>query len=526
MRLFILISLSYLGITGSPVCVHQMTTHTIQSRGSVTIPCSYSDPGIPDEDVRVTWRETDREYCSSVAAEDTIISPSGNVTEKYEGRLSREKDPNRNRTEYIRITGLESTDGPRFCCLLYNIRYGNTFKESRIGTLLQFSGTEYITQMDEVMAVSGEEVIIPCYYSKDTSDITNVIWYYADQESHDCTHTPIHERSNAPQYGVGRYSLVNFTQDVSLRIHNLHVNDQRSYCCVISTTRETLKSKQFTTLVVAESQPSRDQPTNEISVEEGHSALLSCSYTLPSDRYTERDVLRVNVYWRVGNVTGPYAYHPYQEMVHSTYINRTSITGRTNLMIKDVMKADNTSFHCFVALKLCASDYQDDDKIQYGGGIRLIINGDVAGRTTNGINGEGSKLTFQDLMIIVVVSSVTIMIILIVILIILKVKGVICKKKTNFSEQQMDSIQAAGVVTSEEAPYCEISTKKPEDVLKAATDETEKTEMGSGQMEDGEEGNLLYAKLNQTKLKEKRPAEIPKQNEEVVYAAVVNTTTK
>ncbi|XP_073480280.1 uncharacterized protein [Aquarana catesbeiana] len=373
MRLFIVISLYVLGITGSPVCVDQMTTRTVQSGGSVTIPCSYSDPGKPDEDVRVIWGETDQEYCSSVTAEDTIISSSGNVIEKYKGRLYREKDPNRNRTEYITITGLEPTDGPRFCCLLYHNRHENVFKNSRLATLLQFQGTEYITQLDEVMAVSREDVIIPCYYSKDISDITKVTWYYADRERHYCTHTRIQEWSNAHQYG--RYSLVNFTQDISLRIRNLHVTDERSFCCVISTStaRATLESEQFTRLIVEEYQSSWNQPTNNITSQEGKSVILSCSYTLPSGRYTEIDVVRVNVYWRVGNVTGPYAYHPYREMVHSTYRHRTSITGMTNLMIMNVTKADNTSFHCFMVVKQCAGDYRYDDNIQYGGGTRLII---------------------------------------------------------------------------------------------------------------------------------------------------------
>ncbi|XP_073479041.1 uncharacterized protein [Aquarana catesbeiana] len=374
MRLFIVISLYFLGITGSPVCVHQMTTRTVQSGGSVTIPCSYANPGKPDEDVRVIWRETDQQLCSSTAAEDTIISHSGNVTEKYKGRLYREKDPNRNRTEYITITGLKPTDGPRFCCQLYDIRYGHIFKDSGLGTLLQFPGTEYITQLDEVMAVSREDVIIPCYYSKDISDIIKVTWYYADRGKNDCTHIALQEWRK-DQYFNSRYSLVNFTQDISLRIRNIDVTYERSYCCVISTStaRATLESKQFTRLIVAEYQSSWNQPTNNIILQEGHSVTLPCSYTLPSGRSTERDVVRVNVYWRVGNVTGPYAYHPYQDMVHSTYRHRTSMTGMTNLMINDVTKADNTSFHCFVVVKRCAGDYRYDDDIQYGGGTRLII---------------------------------------------------------------------------------------------------------------------------------------------------------
>ncbi|PIO25084.1 hypothetical protein AB205_0027780, partial [Aquarana catesbeiana] len=325
----ILCCLLILGITGSPVCVHQVKTRTVQSGGSVTIPCSYVNPRKPDEDVRVIWGETDGEYCSS--GKDIIVSSSGKVTEKYKGRLYREKDPYRNRTEYITITGLESTKRQRFCCQLYNMSHNYVFKDSIQGTLLQFT---------------GEEVIIPCFYSKDASTLTKVTWYYA-KEHNMCTDTRIQEWSKAHQYG--RYSVVNFTQDVSLRILNIKLYDQQNY------------------------QSSWDQPTNEISVQEGHSVLLSCSYTLPSGRYTERDVLRVNVYWRVGNVTGPYAYHPYEEMVHSTYKHRTSITGMTNLMIKDVMKADNTSFHCFLVVKLCEGNNQDEDKIQYGGGTRLII---------------------------------------------------------------------------------------------------------------------------------------------------------
>ncbi|PIO25085.1 hypothetical protein AB205_0027780, partial [Aquarana catesbeiana] len=367
----ILCCLLILGITGSPVCVHQVKTRTVQSGGSVTIPCSYVNPRKPDEDVRVIWGETDGEYCSS--GKDIIVSSSGKVTEKYKGRLYREKDPYRNRTEYITITGLESTKRQRFCCQLYNMSHNYVFKDSIQGTLLQFTDTEYITQLDEVMAVSGEEVIIPCYYSKNTSTLTKVTWYYAKEHT-TCTDTRIQEWSNAHQYG--RYSVVNFKQDVSLRIHNIKLYDQQSFCCVISTSNkgETLESKQFTMLIVADYQPSWDQPTNEISVQEGHSVLLSCSYTLPSDQYTERDVLRVNVYWRVGNVTGLYAYHPYQEMVHSTYRHRTSITEMINLMIKGVTKADNTSFYCFVVVKLCKGDNQCEDKIQYGGGTKLNIN--------------------------------------------------------------------------------------------------------------------------------------------------------
>ncbi|KAM5171761.1 uncharacterized protein ACMZJ9_004525 [Mantella aurantiaca] len=507
MRLFIFINLCFLGITGSSRCVHQVRVFRVQSGGSVTIPCSYSAPEKQNEDVQIIWNETNENSCTN---KKRIVSPSGNVTETYIKRLYREKDPNQKHTEYIRITELKPTDGPRFCCQLYNIKYtltkGNTF-----GTLLQFTDKKYVSQLDELMAVSGEEVIIPCYYSKDISDIIHISWYYADSADGVCTTQRIHIWNKAEQHD--RYSLVNFKQDASLRIHNIYENDQHLYCCVVSSPEESIFPKQRTMLIVAEYQSSWVQPTEETTAEEGHSVNLSCSYTFPNGRYTERDIVRVNVYWRVGNVTGPYAYHPYQEMVHSTYINRTYITGITNLMIKGVTTADNTTFHCFVVVKLCAGDNDYEDTIEYGGGTRLIV-----------IDGKNSNSAFDFLIIIIAVSSVTVLIILIGILIILKVKGVICKKKTKFVEQNMDSIQATGDVTFEEAPYCEISIKKPADVPDVGADEPDKKETEGGGMGDGEDGNLLYAKLNKTKLKEKHPTEPTKQNEEVVYAAVVKTT--
>lgn len=368
MELFIFIIFCFLGSTRSSKCAHQVRTLQVQTGGSVTIPCSYSVPDEEDEDVRIVWGETDEEFCLS--DKRRIFSPSGNIIEKYKGRVYRERDPNRNLTEYITITRLEPTDGPIFCCRLYSIKNNFVIQYNRHGTLLQFPDKEYITQLVELMAVAGEEAIIPCYYSKDMSCLTYVIWNYADNYYNLCADKPIHKWSNASKYG--RYSLVNFNQDVSLHIQNIHAQDHQSYCCVVSTAQATLQSKQFTKLIIADYQSSWDQPTDEIRVQEGHSVNLTCSYTL-SSRYTEREVMQVNVYWRVGTVTGPYAYHPYQDMVHYTYINRTSITGMTNLMIENVTKADNTLFHCFVVIKLCADDNQYEDNIQYGGGTKLIF---------------------------------------------------------------------------------------------------------------------------------------------------------
>ncbi|KAM5171759.1 uncharacterized protein ACMZJ9_004522 [Mantella aurantiaca] len=373
MRLFILINLCFLELTESFRCVHQLTALRVQFRGPVTIPCSYSAPEEPNEDVQIIWDQTSENVCPNTI-KNKIVFPSGNVTEKYIKRLYREKDPNRKQTEYIRITELGPTDGPRFCCRLYNNK-SSLIQYNNFGTLLQFTERRYVSQLDELMAVSGEEVIIPCYYSKDMSGVEYIAWYYGDKADGLCSTQGIHIWNKADQYG--RYSLVNFNQDASLRIHNIDGKDQNHYCCAVSSLGNTIFTKQRTTLIVSEYQSSWDQLTKETTVQEGHSVNLNCSYIFPNGRYTERDIVRVNVYWRVGNVTGPYAYHPYQEMVHSTYINRTYITGMTNLMIKGVTTEDRTSFHCFVAVKLCAGDNKYEDNIEYGGGTRLIVIGKV-----------------------------------------------------------------------------------------------------------------------------------------------------
>ncbi|XP_068130108.1 uncharacterized protein [Hyperolius riggenbachi] len=481
MRLLISLLCFFQGVTTSSgkSCAYQVQSRTVKEGGSITIPCLYSVPKYWQEDTQIIWKESNKSYCSIDSDKFTL---SGDVTEKYAGRVTIEKDPHRNWTEAIRITGLNTSDGPVICCHLYNTKEKRKIWSSGYGTLLQFPDETHVTQLDELIAVPNEEITIPCHYSRGVTDLVQeVIWYATNTESHDyCTEsTVIHTSRDARQHD--RYSLVDFPQDVSLRIRDIHESDYRYYCCTVYTAnRAAIATRKVTRLIITghSSSLQSHKPPDEITVQEGGSVTLNCSYTVDNP-YTERDIMRVSVYWRMGSVTGPYAYHPHQEMVHPNYTERASITGTANLIIRGVHMADNSSsFHCIVVLTFCVGSNEYKDAIQYGGITRLTV------------------------------------------------QGVIHKKKKNLPDQNMkaaDVTDTGDGVTCEdmELPYCEIAPRSREEEAAAVGDEGGRQEMASGQMADEEDTKLLYAKLDKTKLKERSQSPNPKQREEVVYADIV-----
>ncbi|XP_077326761.1 uncharacterized protein LOC143961370 [Lithobates pipiens] len=424
----------------------------------------------------------------------------------------------------MEIKGLKSTDGPVFCCQIFNKQNQKNYWKNQYGTRLQFSDQKAATQLDELIAVSGEDIKIPCHYPKEIIDsVREVTWYYVKSNFKICsTNAKVDTSENPPENK--RHSLVNYPQGVSLHIRKANKQDQRGYCCDVAATTGIL-SKQITILLVADQLLINSKSSSKIMVQKGKSVNLTCSYT-QTNSHKERDVVRVNVYWRVGNVTGPYAYHPYREMVHSRYIERTTIMGTANLHIKGVKIEDNTTFHCFVVFKLCNGDNEYEDSIVYGGETRLNVE-DANCQDSSCVSNEGTYSTIMSptektpeelpiSTISIIIISVIIMIIIILIILVLKVKGVLCKKKGNISEHQMNTIQepAKGDGSSKET-----SSKKPGEVPVVGTDNSERT------VEDEADDKLLYAVLDETKLKDKSRAQ-PKHSEEVVYADVVNTAHK
>ncbi|XP_075711639.1 uncharacterized protein LOC142748427 [Rhinoderma darwinii] len=339
-------------------------------------------------------------------------------------------------------------------------------------------------------------MIVPCHYSvKTPGEVQQVSWYTGDSRTCSYNLGNIYTSDPTATDNPHRFSLVNFPGDVSLRIHSVESSEYQRFCCRVTTSNRTIQSRFGTELIIAGS-PSTSpftvtQPYT-ITGHRGESVTLKCSYS----SYMKSDVLGVNIYWRLGNISGPYVYHPYTEMVYPGYSGRTEIKGPADLHIQRLEMSDDSMYYCFVMIKLCTGYDKYENIIQYGEGTRLIV--------TDPSNG----LDEYKLVIIIYISAAVLLVLLCVILVILKTTGVICKKK-NFPDERKTSNSPDNVEFAlEEKPYCEILTQNTMD--KRMEGET-----------DGQENeNILYSELNKTKLGQRNLTSNQKAEEQIVYAAV------
>ncbi|XP_069816091.1 uncharacterized protein [Dendropsophus ebraccatus] len=355
-------------------CIYQPRNVRVREGDTVTIPCSYTYP----EDLKgksqivIQWGEHDRPYCSNIRT--YIADIDGNILEKYKERMSTVTHPDK-RTASLIIRGWKPSDGTAFCCTATIYRTDNkpfTWSDT-YGTNLTFEDGRSVYQVEELMAVPGEELIIPCYYPlKTLGEAQQVTWYTGDTEQ--CEYNKnikIYSWNPTHPGGEDPYSLVNFPEDVSLSMH--HVQGYHRFCCYVITRTETILSKSGTELIIADP-PSSSSPfnvtqPNNMTGHRGESVTLSCSYT----SYLESDVLGTTIYWRLGNLSGPYVYHPYKEMVHPGYRGRTEITGAADLHIQGLQRSDDAMYYCFVVIRVCTGNDKYKKPIQYGGGTRLTV---------------------------------------------------------------------------------------------------------------------------------------------------------
>ncbi|CAH2272598.1 sialic acid-binding Ig-like lectin 14 [Pelobates cultripes] len=357
-----------------PSCAIQIESIKVEEGSNVTIPCNIIYPWEDWDsttEIKVHWRSGQNSPCGS----NKIIYkyPENWTHQKYAGRISMVGNPREQKTASIRIQGVSRMDGPLYCCRveLIDRNTGSQGWQNHHGTSLKFTDQIWVDQLDVIPTLPGETVTIPCpihYPSGKTVTVQKVTWKMGASEVCSEKQTQFTWDKSDKQR---QFSLVNFPDDVSLIIKNVSSKDSRRYCCEVTVDGSLYGSVRGTELVLGASTSTKFtvvQPP-ETTANLGSSTTLSCSYTYS----TEKEKASAEIYWRVGNPTGDYAYHPSQEMIHSTYRGRTELRGQADLHIQDVQRTDTTSYYCQVIIRNCIGKVKVKTSVVHGQGTRLSV---------------------------------------------------------------------------------------------------------------------------------------------------------
>ncbi|XP_056426074.1 uncharacterized protein LOC130367588 isoform X2 [Hyla sarda] len=368
---------------GETFCTAQRGSIIVEEKGSVTIPCNFTYPEeYRSGDVRVFWRRG-LERCGN--GEFIYNQTKGIIHTNYTGRISSEEKNKEKGTTAITIRNLRRTDGPMFCCRI-EIYKGSKYIDgwhNRPGTQILFKDEFSVEQTDVVPAIIGEDLTIPCLvHNKAPNIIEEVTWSAGSSDLCVENNELIEIRYKNLSPITGRRSIVNFPQDLSLRINKVTSDDIKQYCCKVRTklrgnngvspihgSNNGVSPIHGTQVILAESKDSKpkvEQPKTTSPDQDG-SATLRCSYQ------SDSDPLWTAVFWRAGSPGGIYAYHPLPVMVDPRYRGRTELRGSTDLHIKGVNDADNTTYYCFVMLRFCVGN-NIHPIIRYGSGTKLHVN--------------------------------------------------------------------------------------------------------------------------------------------------------
>lgn len=492
------------GSCSGAYCTEQRGTVIVKEKGSVTISCNYSYPQQKDKsvEVRVSWRKGGPQRCGNG---ELIYNHTGGWTHNnYTGRISPMGNTNKERTATITINNLKRTDGPMFCCRV------DIYTESKFiegwqnppGTFIRFKDLPSVEQADVVPAIFEKDVIIPCLVHYTSPSFINKVTWTAGSSDLCVENNENIVISNDPDKSQlrRRLSVVNFPQDLSLRINKVTSEDNKHYCCRVETelrSNPVLPIRNTEVVLVAASnepklevlQPETTSPDND------GSATLSCSFTHQSDT----DPLWTEVFWKVGSSAGDYAYHPFTNLVHSRYRGRTELRGPTDLHIKGIKESDNTTYYCFVMLKFCVGNPKTSSTIQYGSGTKLEVKDTDIPQNSN---------TNPEIWVYILAAVLLgVLILCAVVIIILKKKGVICQKRGGRED--------AKYLTSEIA----LRDQNP-----SSNVQTPRATSGSPPMAEEDSGGILYAHLNVSSLHQNRSNGGKKNKSDndpqVLYAAV------
>ncbi|XP_056425053.1 uncharacterized protein LOC130366750 [Hyla sarda] len=486
---------------GETFCTAQRGSIIVEEKGSVTIPCNFTYPEeYRSGDVRVFWRRG-LERCGN--GEFIYNQTKGTIHTNYTGRISSEEKNKEKGTTAITIRNLRRTDGPMFCCRI-EIYKGSKYIDgwhNRPGTQILFKDEFSVQQTDVVPAIIGEDITIPCLvHYKDPNIIEEVTWSAGSSDLCVENNELIEMRYKSPI--TGRLSVVNFPQDLSLRINKVTSDDIKQYCCKVRTKlrgNNGVSPIHSTQVILAaeskDSKPKVEQPKTTSPDQDG-SATLSCSYQ------SDTDPLWTAVFWRAGGPGGIYAYHPLPVMVDPRYRGRTELRGSTDLHIKGVNDADNTTYYCFVMLRFCVGN-NIRPIIRYGSGTRLHVNSAV---NNNNVSPDDTMTWLY-----VLAAVLAVIILFAVVIIILKKKGVVCQKHSGREDVKY--------LTSDVA-LRDRNTSNNEQIQRVISSPSPPVEEDTG--------GILYAHLNVSSLQQKTSQEskgkTPDDDAQVLYAAVKPTT--
>ncbi|XP_063302096.1 uncharacterized protein LOC134601518 [Pelobates fuscus] len=417
-------------------------------------------------------------------------------------------NPVTNQTATIRIQGVTEKDGPMFCCrvILLNNKTKHIEQQwqNRHGTFLHFPNTMWLEQLDAVPALSGETITIPChinYPPGKRNSLSQVTWKRGSRDLCSENDVIFTWRSNNAQNQPERFSLVNFPDDVSLIIKHVRFTDEGQYCCEVSARSSILTSTHGTELAVGDFNPHRSYKvlqSQDSFVELGDSVTINCSFSSSVER-----ILWTGIYWTVGSPAGNYSYHPSQQMIRSTYRNRTSLIGKADLHIKDIQSTDSGTYYCLVMLRFCIGNNKVKSTVLHGVGTRLNVADNKVGPPLINETLGSSHMTF----VISALSALLLVIILCGILIVLKKKGIICK-----TTKSMDNTNHQSVDSS---PNKQTSTLNDNATYETIPDK---------RTEPAEAGGVVYAQLNKNSFNKgnetNNSENLPNQEPQVVYATV------